>query len=71
MIFFLFAQNTDCGYQDGSNECPQSMFWINNKKNIYPNFTFIKVGFMGVYFTWTYFQDGFIGLYIYISDAKY
>ena len=44
MIFFLFsiiAQNIDSGYtlepprRDGSNEYPQSMFWINNKKNRY------------------------------------
>ena len=44
----MFAQNIDCGYtlelsqQGGSNEYPQSMFWIKNKKNrhtfVYPNF---------------------------------
>ena len=33
-IFFIRAQNIDCGYtfepsrQGGSNEYPQSMFWI-------------------------------------------
>ena len=38
-IFNIYAQNIDCGYtlepprQGGSNECPQSMFWIKNKKN--------------------------------------
>ena len=38
-IFNIFAQNIDCGYElepprrDGSNEYPQSMFWIKNKKN--------------------------------------
>ena len=42
MIFFLiFAQNIDCGYtldpprRGGSNEYPQSMFWIKNKENRY------------------------------------
>ena len=36
---FFFAQNIDCGYtlephrRAGSNEYPQSMFWIKNKKN--------------------------------------
>ena len=40
-IFLIFAQNIDCGYtleppcRGGSNEYPQSMFWINNKKNRY------------------------------------
>ena len=52
-IFNRLAQNIDCGYTlepprrgGGSNEYPQSMFWIKNKKNIYtpvnPVFT-IKV----------------------------
>ena len=37
-IFLIFAQSTDCGYmlepprRCGSNEYPQSMFWIRNKK---------------------------------------
>ena len=37
-IFDMFAQNIDCGYtlepprRGGSNEYPQSMFWIKNKK---------------------------------------
>ena len=37
-IFFIFAQNIDCGYtlepprRGGSNEYPQSMFWSKNKK---------------------------------------
>ena len=36
-IFLIFAQNIDCGYtlelsrRGGSNEYPQSMFWIKNK----------------------------------------
>ena len=40
-IFLIFAQNIDCGYTlepprlGGSNEDPQSMFWIENKKNRY------------------------------------
>ena len=40
-MFFLFAQNIDCGYmlelprQGGSNEYPQSKFWSKNKKNRY------------------------------------
>ena len=40
-IFHIFAQNIDCGYtlelepphQGGSNEYPQSMFWINQRTN--------------------------------------
>ena len=32
-IFLIFAQNIDCGYM--SNEYPQYMFWIKNKKNRY------------------------------------
>ena len=38
MKFYNFAQNIDCGYmlelpcRGGSNEYPQSMFWIKNKK---------------------------------------
>ena len=42
-IFLIFAQNIDCWYtlelphRGGSNEYPQSMFYINNKKkNVYP-----------------------------------
>ena len=40
-IFLIFAQNIDCGYtlepprRGGSNEHPQSMFWIKNKKSRY------------------------------------
>ena len=45
-IFFISAQNIDCGY-----EYPQSMFLSGNKKNnVYPcipQFYYIKVGFMG------------------------
>ena len=41
LYFFIFAQNTDCGYtlesprRGGSNEYPQSMSWSKNKKNRY------------------------------------
>ena len=57
-IFHISAQNIDCGYslepprRGGSNEYPQSMFLIRNKKNnaypCKPQFYYIKVGFKGV-----------------------
>ena len=57
-IFPISAQNIDCGYslepprRGGSNEYPQSMFLIRNKKNnVYPckpQFYYIKVWFKGV-----------------------
>ena len=57
-IFHITAQNIDCGYtlepprRGGSNEYPQSMFLIRNKKNnLYPykpQFYYIKVGLKGV-----------------------
>ena len=57
-IFPISAQNIDCGYslepprRGGSNEYPQSMFLIRNKKNnVYhfkPQFYYIKVGFKEV-----------------------
>ena len=64
----MFAHNIDCGYtlepprRGGSNENPQSMFWIRNKKNRYtpanPSFFFYtKLGFKGVYFSWTCLPD--------------
>ena len=65
-IFLTFAQNIDCGYkleprQGDSNEYPQSMFWSKNKKNwytpAYPSFTYIKVGFTGVFIARTCFPD--------------
>ena len=40
-IYNIFAQIIDCGYtleppcRDSSNEYPQSMFWVKNKKNRY------------------------------------
>ena len=63
-IFLTFAQNIDCRYTleppqcGGSNEYPQSMFWSNNKKNVYPckpQFYCIKVGCKGVFVTRTCF----------------
>ena len=57
-IFLISAQNIDYGYsleppqRGGSNEYPQSMFLIRNKKNnVYPykpQFYYIKVGFKGI-----------------------
>ena len=48
-VFNISAQNIDCGYtfeppqRGGSNEYPQSMFWIKIKENRYtppdPSFT--------------------------------
>ena len=57
-IFHISAQNIDCGSslepprRGGSNEYPQSMFLIRNKKNnahpCKPQFYNIKVGLKGV-----------------------
>ena len=57
-IFFISAQNMDCGCSlelpqwDSSNEYPQSMFLsINKKNNIYPckpQFYYLKMGLKGV-----------------------
>ena len=57
-IFYISAQNIDCGYsleppqRGGSNEYPQSMILSRNKKiNVYPckpQFYYVKVGFKGV-----------------------
>ena len=57
-IFNISAQNIDCGYslepprRGGSNEYPQSIILIRNKKiNVYPckpQFYSKKVGFEGV-----------------------
>ena len=57
-IFYVSAQNIDCGYSlepprwGGSNEYPQSMFLSRNKKNnVHPcklQFYYIKVGLKGV-----------------------
>ena len=57
-IFFISAQNIDCGCslepprRGGSNEYPQSMFLSRNKKNnVFPckaKFYYKKMGFKGV-----------------------
>ena len=52
VIFLIFAQNIDCGFQrGGSNEYPQSMFWSKNKKNrytpAYPSFAIQRWGSTG------------------------
>ena len=57
-IFHISAQSIDCGYslelhrRGGSNEYPQSMLLIRNKKNneypCKPQFYYIKVGFKGI-----------------------
>ena len=57
-IFYISAQNIDCGYplepprRGHSNGYPQSMCLSrNNKNNVYPckpQFYYTKVGFMGV-----------------------
>ena len=66
VIFPMFAQNIDCGYmlepprRGGSNEYPQFMLWIKNKKNRYtPNYTpvYIKVGYEVVYISQTCLHD--------------
>ena len=52
--FHISAQNIDCGYllelhrRGGSNEYPQSMFFLAEIRNVYPckpQFYCIKVGF--------------------------
>ena len=44
----------------GSNEYPQSMLWIKNKENRYtpanPSFSYIKLGFEGLYISGTCFR---------------
>ena len=74
-IFYISAQNIDCGYslepprrgRGGSNEYPQSMFLSRNKKNnVYPckpQFYYIKVGYKGVkiIFSWcSYWKVQFV-----------
>ena len=64
----IFTQNIHCGYKleplrrGGSNEYPECMFWVKNKKIRYipanPIFFYIKVGFKEVYISWTCFPDG-------------
>ena len=67
-IFYISAQNIDCGYslepprRGGSNEYPQSVFLSRNKKNnVYPckpQFYYIKVGLKGVKIILVCFRDG-------------
>ena len=55
--FNTLALNIDCVYtlepprRGGSNEYPQSMFWIKNKKNrytpAYPSFAMLEWGISG------------------------
>ena len=47
-VFIIFALNIDCG-QRGSNEYPQSMFWIKIRHIGYPCKR-IKLGFNGVFY---------------------
>ena len=71
--FGIFEQNIDCGYMleppqlrpprwGGSNEYPQCMFWIKNKKitcrciSANPSFV-IHNGFKGIYILRTCFLD--------------
>ena len=59
-FFYIFALNIDVG----TNEYPQSMFWIKNKQTtciftpLVPKFFYLKVGCKGVYITWQCFPDG-------------
>ena len=60
-MFNIFTQNIHCGYalqpprRGGSNEYPQSMFWVKNKENRYtpvnPSFFHINSFKPGVPFT--------------------
>ena len=64
MFFNIFAQNIDCGctlelpHRDGSNEYPQSMFWIKNKNNRYtpvnPRFVIYNRVYRGILFVDTF-----------------
>ena len=64
-VFLILAQNIDCEYTleppRGSNEYPQSMFWIKNKKIRYtpasPSFTISKWGIKGYFYSRTCFPD--------------
>ena len=60
-IFLSFVQNIDRGYAlGGSNEYPQSMFWIKSKKNcipVYTNFLLCK-STRGVFIAWVCLHDG-------------
>ena len=65
-VFNIYAQNIDCRYmlepprQGGSNEYPQSIFWIKIRKIVYPSIPqihTINVGFKGVFIAWTLLHD--------------
>ena len=61
-IFYIFAQNIDCGYtlepphRGGSNEYPHSMLWSKTKENMcthaymYPSFAIYDMGLRGYTF---------------------
>ena len=54
-VFNIFVQNIDCGYalepprRGKSNEYPQCMFCIRNKKNMYTPAYYIKEGYKSGY----------------------
>ena len=58
-MFNISAQNIDFARRGGSNEYPQSMFWIKKIRKISipckPQLCSIKVAFKGVYMTRTCF----------------
>ena len=65
-IFNILAQNIHCEYtlepprRGGSNEYPQHMFWIKDKKTMYPckpQCFYNKVGYEGVNISRTCFPD--------------
>ena len=68
-IFYISAQNIDCGYslepprRGGSNEYPQFVLTRNKKINVYPckpQFYYIKVGFKGVKIIYACFRDAYL-----------
>ena len=79
-IFNILAQNIHCGYtlepprRGGSNEYPQCMFWIKNKKirftPLKPQFFNVKVGFDVVYIARTCFPDGSIFTVCFLSSGR-
>ena len=60
-IFYIFAQNIQCAYileplcKGGSNEYPQCIFWVKNKKIRYtlqtPVFLYKSGVYVGIHFT--------------------
>ena len=64
IFLLIFAQNIDCGYMlepprtGGSNEYPQSTFWIKTRYSpVNPSFTILKWGMRGTYILGTCFPD--------------